>query len=508
MTMVRTRVAPSPTGDTHVGTAYMALFSRIWAKKNRGRFILRIEDTDKVRSTEESERAIVHALKWLGLTWDEGPDKDGPYGPYRQSERQKLGIYSMHAEALLSKGAAYRCFCTKERLDSMRDARRSGAGSGYDRLCRDIPISESDRRAAAGEPFVIRMKAPLEGDCVFTDLLRGEIRKAWSTVDDQVLIKSDGFPTYHLAVVVDDHLMRISHIIRGEEWINSVPKHVHLFSLFGWEPPVFCHLPLLRNPDRSKLSKRKNPTSINYYREAGYLPEALLNYLGMMGWSMPGGEEKFTLKDMKKEFKLEDVILGGPVFDIAKLRWLNARYIREDYTPKTLLSKLRKWKLNNEYLLKVTQEAHTRLETLADWGPLTSFFFADSVPLDAEGLLLKGGTAEGTQRILQFATWELERLRGLSTEGVETVFKGLSEKTGLKLRDLTRPFYVAVSGSKASTPLYDSMALLGSDMVRMRLRRAIDALGQVTQGMLAEWEREYAETFSAQASDQDPREGS
>ncbi|MGB4081685.1 MAG: glutamate--tRNA ligase family protein, partial [Candidatus Fermentibacter daniensis] len=224
MTAVRTRVAPSPTGDVHVGTAYMALFSRVWAKKNGGRFILRIEDTDRARSTEQSEKKIMEALEWLGLTWDEGPGVGGPYGPYRQSER--LDIYREHAEALLSKGAAYRCFCTKERLDSMRDARRSGAGSGYDRLCRDIPTSESDRRAAAGEPFVIRMKSPLEGECVFTDLLRGEIRKAWSTVDDQVLIKGDGFPTYHLAVVVDDHLMKISHIIRGEEWINSVPKHV------------------------------------------------------------------------------------------------------------------------------------------------------------------------------------------------------------------------------------------------------------------------------------------
>lgn len=506
MTAVRTRVAPSPTGDVHVGTAYMALFSRVWAKKNGGRFILRIEDTDRMRSTEQSEKKIMEALEWLGLTWDEGPDVGGPYGPYKQSER--LDIYREHAEALLSKGAAYRCFCTKERLDSMRDARRSGAGSGYDRLCRDIPTSESDKRAAAGEPFVIRMKSPLEGECVFTDLLRGEIRKAWSTVDDQVLIKGDGFPTYHLAVVVDDHLMKISHIIRGEEWINSVPKHVHLFSLFGWEPPVFCHMPLLRNPDRSKLSKRKNPTSITYYRNAGYLPEALLNYLGMMGWSMPGGEEKFSVDDMMREFRLEDVTLGGPVFDLAKLRWLNARYIREDYTPKTLLPLLEKWRLNHDYLMEVTRVAHTRLETLADWGPLTSFFFADSVPLDAEALILKGKTQEETQKILQFAVWELERQGELTTEDVETMFKSLSEKTGIKLRDLTRPFYVAISGSKASTPLYDSVALLGSDMVRMHLRRAVDALGQVTQAMLADWEKQYRESFSEPAQEEDIREGS
>jgi len=323
-----------------------------------------------------------------------------------------------------------------------------------------------------------------------------------------VLIKGDGFPTYHLAVVVDDHLMKISHIIRGEEWINSVPKHVHLFSLFGWEPPVFCHMPLLRNPDRSKLSKRKNPTSITYYRNAGYLPEALLNYLGMMGWSMPGGEEKFSVDDMMREFRLEDVTLGGPVFDLAKLRWLNARYIREDYTPETLFPLLEKWRLNRDYLMDVTRVAHTRLETLADWGPLTSFFFADSVPLDAEALILKGKTSEETQKILQFAVWELERQGELTTEDVETMFKSLSEKTGIKLRDLTRPFYVAISGSKASTPLYDSLALLGSDMVRMRLRRAVDALGQVTQAMLADWEKQYRESFSEPAPEEDIQEGS
>lgn len=506
MTEVRTRIAPSPTGDPHVGTAYQALFDYVWAKRNGGSFILRIEDTDQERSTKESERAILDSLSWLGLKWDEGPGVGGSCGPYRQSER--LSIYREHTDLLLSKGAAYRCFCTKARLDSMRDSRRTGSGSGYDRHCRDIATVESDRRAAAGEPFVIRMKAPLEGDCVFNDLLRGEIRKAWSTVDDQVLMKSDGFPTYHLAVVVDDHLMRISHIIRGEEWINSVPKHVHLFSLFGWEPPVFCHLPLLRNADKSKLSKRRNPTSISYFRQAGFLPEAMLNYLGMMGWSMPGGEEKFTVEDMVREFDLEDVTLGGPVFDLAKLRWLNARYIREDYTPESLLPELERWGLNRGRLLEVARVAHTRLETLADWGYLTAFLFADSVPLDTEALLMKNGTPQTTQEILQFAIWELEGMPAVTVTGIEEMFRDLGERLGIKLRDLTRPFYVAVSGSRASTPLYDSMALLGGDMVRMRLRRAIEALGPVTQATLSDWEARYAETFVKTASGGDPLAGS
>jgi len=473
---VRTRIAPSPTGDPHLGTAYQALFDYVWAKKNGGSFILRIEDTDRARWSKRSERAIIDSLRWLGLLWDEGPDVGGPFGPYRQSER--LHVYREHADRLLGNGAAYRCFCTKERLDAMRDARRSGSGSGYDRRCRDIPAEESRRRAEAGEEHVVRLKVPMEGESTFTDILRGEVRKPWSTVDDQIILKSDGYPTYHLAVVVDDHLMRISHVIRGEEWINSVPKHMLLFQAFGWEPPVFCHLPLLRNADHSKLSKRRNPTSITYYRRAGYLPEALLNYLGMMGWCMPGGWEKFAVEDMIREFTLEDVTLGGPVFDLAKLRWLNARYIREDYTPETLLPVLEEWGLGSDHVLKVLSVAHSRLETLADWGHLTAFFFSDEVPVKAEDLAVKGLGAERVGEILQLASSEIEAMEEFDAPSIEALFRSLSERLGVKLRELTRPFYVAMTGSKASTPLFDSMALLGSDLVRMRLRRAMQVLGR------------------------------
>jgi glutamyl-tRNA synthetase len=492
---VRTRIAPSPTGDPHVGTAYQALFDYVWAKKNGGSFVLRIEDTDRVRSTPRSEQAIFDSLSWLGIQWDEGPDVGGPCGPYRQSER--LHIYREHVDMLLGARSAYRCFCTKERLDAMREARRSGAGSGYDRCCRDIPEEESRRRASAGEEHVVRLKVPVEGESVFTDVLRGEVRKPWSTVDDQIILKSDGYPTYHLAVVVDDHLMKISHIIRGEEWINSVPKHMLLFEYFGWEPPVFCHLPLLRNADHSKLSKRRNPTSITWFRRAGFLPQALLNYLGMMGWCMPGGAEKFTVGDMVREFRLEDVSLGGPVFDLAKLRWLNARYIREDYTPETLLPVMEEWGLGHEGLARVLRVAHSRLETLADWGHLTSFFFADSVPVKAEDLEVKGLTPAQVQELFQFAAWEIERLGHVGKEPLEGMFRGMSDKLGIKLRDLTRPFYVAISGSKASTPLFDSMEILGSDMVRMRLRRAQEALGPVTSAAVEEMQARYSALFGA-----------
>lgn len=494
---VRVRVAPSPTGDPHVGTAYQALFNFCFAKSRGGQFILRIEDTDQARSTPESEQAILEALHWLGLEWDEGPDKGGPFAPYRQSERTE--IYRDHVKILLDAGHAYRCFCTKERLDQMRAAQRTTGATGYDRLCREIPPAESDERAAAGESFVVRMKVPTEGHCLIDDLLHGKIEKDWASVDDQVLLKSDGFPTYHLANVVDDHLMGISHVIRGEEWINSVPKHLLLYQHFGWEAPVFCHLALLRNndKDKTKLSKRKNPTSIEYYRRAGFLPEALLNFLGLMGWSMPGGEEKFSLQEMIANFRLEEVSLGGPVFDVQKLRWLNGRYLRENQTPEQLLARLRSWALDDAFLQKLMPLVQPRMETLADWGFLTAFFFADEVPLDPAYLQLKGKTAEDLQDVFQMAIWEMEKLRRFDKEELVRLFARLEDVYGLKLRDLTRPFYVALTGSPASTPLFESMAVLGSDLVRMRLRRAIQILGPVSAKRLKALEDRHRTLFGS-----------
>jgi glutamyl-tRNA synthetase len=490
---VCTRVAPSPTGDPHVGTAYQALFNYAFAKGRGGRFILRIEDTDQARSTKESEEAILESLTWLGLQWDEGPDVGGPHGPYRQSER--LEIHREHVERLIAAGRAYRCFCTRERLEALRG--RQGADTGYDRLCRSLAPEEQQRRAAAGEPFVVRMKIPLEGECVFTDLLRGEIRKDWASVDDQVLIKSDGFPTYHLANVVDDHLMGITHVIRGEEWLNSVPKHVQLYEHFGWEKPVFCHLPLLRNndPNKSKLSKRKNPTSIRYYRRAGYLPEALLNFLGMMGWLMPNGEEKFTVADMVANLKLEDISLGGPVFDQDKLRWLNARYIRENYDTEALCGLLETWALNREMYKRIIPLVQPRLERLADWGHLTAPFFADEVALPAEDLPIKGLDGERTAQILQMVVWRLEQQPDFTAPVLDALLRETAEKLDLKLRQLLAPLFVALSGRTVWTPLFDSMEILGSDLVRMRIRRAIEVLGGISAKRQKELDKEYTRLF-------------
>ena len=500
---VRTRIAPSPTGDPHVGTAYQALFNYAFARGQGGSFVLRIEDTDQARSTEAYEQAILRSLKWLGLHWDEGPDIGGPYAPYRQSER--LEIYRQHVDRLIADGHAYRCFCDRERLQSIRS--RQGAQTGYDRHCRQIQAAESEKRAAAGEPFTVRMKVPLEGVCRFEDLLRGEISKDWALVDDQVILKSDGFPTYHLAVVVDDHLMGITHIIRGEEWINSVPKHIRLYEYLGWELPVFCHLPLLRNKDKSKLSKRKNPTSIEYYRRAGFLPQALLNYLGLMGWAMPDGEEKFTLEQMSGQLDLERISLGGPVFDIEKLRWLNGRYIREDYDPAALQDELEKWALSRERIGRIVPLVQPRLETLADWGRLTDAFFADEVPVAPEDLKIKEKEPTEVAGILQMLIWELEGLKEFTAERLETLFRRLSGRLGLKLRDLTAPCFTALSGRSVWTPLFGSMEILGADMVRMRLRRAVDLLGGLGRKKLEALEKEYRSLVHEGAESRDSGKG-
>ncbi|MDE2851640.1 MAG: glutamate--tRNA ligase [Acidobacteriota bacterium] len=556
---VRVRVAPSPTGDPHVGTAYQALVNLAFARSRGGVFVLRIEDTDRARSSRESEAAILDALRWLGLDWDEGP--------YRQSER--LELYRSEVDRLLADGSAYRCFCTRERLDEMRRENRAQQRfPGYDRRCRDLPVAESERRAAAGEPHTIRLAMPTEGECVMRDLLRGEIRREWELIDDQVILKADGYPTYHLACVVDDHAMGISHVIRGEEWINSLPKHLRLFEALGYEPPVFCHLPLLRNNDanRSKLSKRRNPTSITWFRDAGFLPGALLNFLGLMVSSRAEGEEKFSLDQLVDGFRLEDISLGGPVFDLDKLRWLNARYLREDYDADGLADLVRDWSMGQERLAAIAALAQPRLETLGDWGRLTSFLFVDAPDVEPEkpgvrGLeeavkalkervsdleqalkggvpgveeavkafeggvpgveeavkALKGGVPgveeavkalkrgvsgveegikalkgkglkEGVKDLeeaqvaeaLQFMLWTLEREQTFTADVIQDHFRRLSEALGVSLRDLTRPFYVAMSGETASLPLFDSMEILGPDLVRARVRHAIEALGGIS----------------------------
>ena len=490
---VRVRVAPSPTGDPHVGTAYQALFNYAFARRHGGQFILRIEDTDRERSRRESEVAILDSLGWLGLSWDEGPDVEGSSGPYRQSER--LEIYQEHVATLLDRGLAYRDFSTREELAALRAAQReSKQQTNYDQRYRDLDPRESAQRATNGEEHTVRLLVPNDGECEWRDELRGTTSREWNLIDDQILLKSDGFPTYHLANVVDDHLMGITDVIRGEEWMNSVPKHLLLYQGFGWQPPRFHHLPLLRNNDRSKLSKRKNPTSINYYRRAGFLPEALVNFLGLMGVSQSEGEEKLGLDDLIERFDLSNISLGGPVFDTDKLRWLNARYIREEHDAGSLVKLLRDWAMSDDALERIAPLAQPRLETLSDWGALTVHFFADDVQPGESELTLKGRESVELAEIFQLAIWRIEGFAALDAESARELLSGLATENALKLRDLTRPFYVAISGKPASTPLFETMEILGSDMVRNRLKRAIDVLGGLSKKKLKALEKRHAKS--------------
>ena len=494
---VRTRIAPSPTGDPHVGTAYIALFNLCFARAHGGQFLLRIEDTDQQRSTADSEQAILESLRWLGLEWDEGPDVGGPNGPYRQSERMEL--YGQYARQLVEAGKAFVCYRTPQELDALREARRA-AGSSTALKPSDLQLPEADvvQRRLAGAPYVIRMVVPEEeGACAVEDMLRGTIELDWSMVDAQILLKSDGMPTYHLANVVDDHLMGITHVLRGEEWINSAPKHKLLYEYFGWDMPVLCHLPLLRNPDKSKLSKRKNPTSILYYQRMGFLPEALLNYLGRMGWSMPDESEKFSLAQMIENFDIQRVSLGGPIFDVEKLRWLNGTWIREDLDEAQLAQRLVDWAYNEANLMKVLPHAQKRMEILSDFAPLTGFLVSGTLPLSEASFAGIKGEREELVRMLQLALWRMEALRHWSRDTIWDDLKELADKLEVKVKDLLAPLFVAIAGSSASFSVVDSMELLGPDMSRARIRHAVDVLGGVSKKAAKRLEKEYQQLTGA-----------
>ena len=491
---VRTRIAPSPTGDPHVGTAYIALFNLCFARQHGGKFVLRIEDTDQTRSTPESEQAILDSLRWLGLDWDEGPDKGGEFGPYRQSERRD--IYAAYAQELVDKGHAFYCYRTSDELDEMRAKRREAGGFTALKPSELIlPEDEQQRRKEAGMPAVIRMVVPEgEGPCPIEDKLRGTIELDWGQVDAQILLKSDGMPTYHLANVVDDHLMGITHVLRGEEWINSAPKHKLLYQYFDWEMPELCHLPLLRNPDKSKLSKRKNPTSILYYQKMGFLPEALINYLGRMGWSMPDEREKFSVAEMIDNFDVQRVSLGGPIFDVDKLSWLNGMWIREDLTLEQLADRLQDWRFNRNTLMEVLPHAQTRMNTLSDFAPLTGFLAAGQLPLSPASFDEVKLEEDQLKSVLQFTLWRLEALREWDRDAIFNELKGLSGQLEIKLKDFLAPLFIAISGTTASFSVLDSMVMLGPDMSRARIRHALLVnFGEIGKKQLKKLEKAYAQ---------------
>jgi glutamyl-tRNA synthetase len=490
MSSVRVRIAPSPTGSPHVGTAYMGLFNYAFAKSQSGQFILRIEDTDQTRSRPEYETGIFEALKWIGLSWDEGPDIGGPKGPYRQSER--TGLYREYTQQLLDNGSAYRCFCTPERLTQMRARmREEKISGGYDGHCRNLPEDEIQKKLNDGLPFVVRLKVPQDGDCTIQDRFRGSITYPLNGIDDQILMKSDRFPTYHLANVVDDHLMDVSHVIRGEEWLPSTPKHILLYRAFGWDPPEFIHLPLLLNPDGSKLSKRKNPTSLTYYQHAGYLPESLLNYLCLMSYSRPNQEEKFTLSEFVSDFDIDRISMGGSVFDLQKLKWLTGRYIREEYSSDALWDLYKKWRLNDDFMKRMIPMMTNRMQTLGDLIPACSFLLATEIEYEPELLIPKKRNMEEIIPVLQTLVFQFEGMTEWSVESIEKALREVSDYWDWPIRDITRILFVAMMGRPVGPPLFESMQILGIHMARRRLLNALELTGGMGRKKLKKLEKSW-----------------
>jgi glutamyl-tRNA synthetase len=479
MTVV-TRIAPSPTGDPHVGTAYVGLFNFAFAKSRGGRFILRLEDTDRERYNSASEQRILEMMSWLGLEPDESPRAGGPNGPYRQSER--LDTYRAHAERLIGEGTAYRAFETAAELDEMRrEQKRRGQDPGYDGRGRSIPREEQESRAADGEPHVIRLLTPDDGVTSFVDELRGEISIPNREIRDPVIFKSDGYPTYHLANVVDDRIMEVTHVMRAEEWVTSTPIHVLLYRAFGWPLPAFIHLPLLRNPDqnKSKISKRKSDTSVDSYRSQGIVPEALLNFLGNMGWSMPDGREFFSVEEMTEAFSLERISLGGPVFDLKKLRHFNAKYIREllplDEVARRASPLLRTagytWP-DDDYLLDVIDVLLPRAETLVDFVEQSGYFFEDEVDYDEDA---RKRLAAG-QSYLEDLERELSMLEFFDYDSIDELIHDYVQEQSVGMGKVMMPLRVALSGRTNTPSVIDLITILGKARVLSRIGKAIQAI--------------------------------
>lgn len=484
---VRVRIAPSPTGAPHVGTAYIALMNWCFARANGGQFILRIEDTDRKRSTPEAQTKILEALSWLGLDWDEGPQcPDGPsdnasghrgdHGPYIQSERVAAGIYQQYAEQLIDQGDAYYCFATAEELAELRQQQEAnGEPLGYDRRYRDYPLEEAKKRIAAGEARVVRMKAPLEGEHTYKDRLRkNPIVKPWADIDDQVLLKADGWPTYHLASVIDDHLMGITHIIRAEEWLNSLPKHTWLYAKLGWEAPEFLHVGLLRNADKSKISKRKNPTDISWFKRQGYLPEALLNFLALLGHSHPDGNEIFDRDELVRIFTLDRLSARGPVFDTAKLDFLQGHYLRE-LDNAALIAEVHR--CLDERLPDLIDIARQRMTFGGDATWVLDSIFRREVAPHADDLAGKWGkeaAQAGLKKVIQALKKSMKRHDfSWTTESIEPLLKSIAETNDYKVRDLFLTVRIATTGRKDSPPLGPVLAELGPLAVLQRLDAAV-----------------------------------
>lgn len=462
-TKVRVRIAPSPTGDPHVGFAFTSLFNYVFARKYGGDLIFRVEDTDRNRFKVNSEKHLLSSLEWLGLTWDEGPDKGGPFAPYRQSER--LPLYRKHCERLLANGSAYRCFCSPQRLERIRqEQRRRKEIPRYDHHCRELSTQQE------GIPHTVRMKMPLAGEIEFHDEIRGQISISSQQLDDQILLKSDGYPTYHLASVVDDYEMQISHVIRAEEWLSSTPKHVVLYEILGFDkPPLFLHLPILRNPDRSKISKRKNPVSLKLFAKLGILPDALINFLALIGGSVDLEQEVFNIDDMVANFSPASLNLGGPVFDMQKLLWLNQKYIL-NMSANEFVHHLRERIMNTDVLHKMFPLFKSRIDTLAAFFSQAQFFF--TAKINRRGLNIVPVTRSEAElhRVMASLVERLEDCDTWTQANIKDHMQAVLKENKWKTKELYMPVRLLTTGTSTSPELIPTLELLGKELVTWRIR--------------------------------------
>jgi len=486
---IRVRYAPSPTGFAHIGNIRTAIFDWLYAKHTGGKFILRIEDTDRARIVPGALEEIFESLRWLGATWDEGPEVGGEYGPYIQSER--LHIYKRYAQQLLEQGDAYYCFCTPERLAEMRKHQEEqNLGTGYDRLCLGLSNGEIKNKQNEGLCGVLRFKIPDDQERTsFVDLVRGEISFETRLLDDFVIMKSDGYPTYHFASIVDDHLMKITHVIRGEEWISSTPKHVLLYDALGWEPPVWVHPSLILGPDKSKLSKRHGAVRFLDYRDRGFLPEAMMNFITMLGWSPGEDQEIFGIEELIQRFTLEGIVNHPVVFDIQKAEWMNGVYIREadldrltslclPYLQDAGLVPAHPSKSELSYVREVVALEQDRMKVLSDIVELSRFFFEEAPEFEDKGFK-KYLTKEYVPTLLRHLFFRIGNVAVLTTESVEEVVREIGDQMGLSGGQIIHPIRMAVTGRTVGPGLFELMATLGKDRILSRLNRALNTLGEV-----------------------------
>ncbi len=485
---IRVRYAPSPTGLQHIGGIRTAVFDYFFAKANGGKFILRIEDTDQVRTTDEAIEDLYSTLKWLDIQWDEGPDIGGEYGPYVQSERTE--IYRKYTKQLIDQGNAYYCYCTPERLDKLRKEQKEKKSSiqGYDRHCRTISASGIEEAVNKGIKPVVRLKIPLEGSTVFHDELLGDIKRKNIDINpDPVILKSDGYPTYHLANVIDDHLMKITHILRAQEWLPSGPLHIILYNAFGWEPPKYCHLPMVMGKDGQKLSKRHGSTSVTAFREAGYLPEAVLNYISLLGWSFDDSREFFSKEDLEKLFTLEKINKASSVFDYKKLEWFNGQYIRklsdEEFT-ELILPELQKTGIisdpvtdeENKILKGMLSLIKERMKIIKEVSGLVSFLFRDVKDYNIADIIPKKLDAAKTLEIITVTRGLVSNLYNQTDEEAEESFRKAGETLEVKLGSVLMPVRVALTGSRISPPLFGALRLIGKEKALSRIDNVIELL--------------------------------